>query len=110
MIPEWRHEWNDNVHLNEEGKKILSKEDKLFVWGNKESKKASWKKMKENDLILFYKKGAFVYAGQLLFKQESKDLGLALWPPKKNEEPWTCIFFLKNLQPNLHLLKMLKVS
>lgn len=55
--------------------------------------------MEENDLVLFYKKGAFVYVGRLLFKQHSKELGLSLWPPKKGEEPWTCIFFLKNLQP-----------
>lgn len=24
---------------------------------------------------------------------------MSLWPPKPNEEPWTCIFFLKDLQP-----------
>jgi len=86
-------------HLADDGKKLLSKEDKLFVWGNKETKKASWDKMEEDDVVLFYKKGAFVYAGQLLFKQHSKSLGLSLWPPKKGEKPWTCIFFLKNLQP-----------
>lgn len=93
-------------YLNEEGKKILGKSEKLFAWGNKETKKSSWDKMEENDLILFYKghegeerEGKLVYAGRLLFKQHSKELGLALWPPKPNEEPWTCIFFLKDLQP-----------
>lgn len=93
-------------YLTDEGKKILQNESKLFVWGNKETKKTSWDKMEVGDLILFYKgregeerEGKLLYAGKLLFKQHSKDLGLALWPPKKGEEPWTCIFFLKDLQP-----------
>lgn len=86
-------------YLDEEGKKKLQNEEKLFVWGNKDSKKTSWDKMKEDDLVLFYKHGAFVYAGRLLYKQHSKNLGLSLWPPKKDEEPWTCIFFLKDLRP-----------
>ncbi len=92
--------------LTDEGKKLLSNAGKLFVWGNKETKKASWDKMEPDDLVLFYKgregsekEGKFLYAGKLLFKQHSKELGLALWPPKPGEEPWTCIFFLKELQP-----------
>lgn len=93
-------------HLSEEGKKVLGKADKLFVWGNRDSKKASWDKMQSGDLVLFYKgkdkdekEGKLIYAGRLMFKQHSKELGLALWPPKKNAEPWTCIFFLNELQP-----------
>lgn len=93
-------------YLDEEGKKILAGQSKIFAWGNKESKKASWEKMEVDDLILFYKgsegnekQGKFLYAGKLLYKQHSKDLGLALWPPKPGEEPWTCVFFLKDLSP-----------
>lgn len=93
-------------HLNEEGKKLLRTTGKLFVWGNKETKKPSWDKMEPGDLALFYKgregdesEGKFVHAGRLLFKQHSRELGLALWPPKPGEEPWTCIFFLRDLQP-----------
>lgn len=93
-------------HLNNEGKKTLAGHEKLFVWGNKETKQSSWDKMEKDDLVLFYKgregkerEGKFVYAGKLLFKQHSRELGLALWPPKKNEKPWTCTFFLKDLQP-----------
>ncbi len=92
-------------HLDEDGKKILEDSGKLFVWGNKETKKSSWEKMETDDLVLFYKgrengekEGKFVYAGLLLHKQHSKDLGLTLWPPKPKEEPWTCIFFLKDLK------------
>lgn len=93
-------------HLDEIGKKALASYDKVFVWGNKETKKSSWDKMELNDLVLFYKgregderEGKFLYAGKLLYKQHSKDLGLALWPPKTGEEPWTCVFFLKDLRP-----------
>lgn len=93
-------------HLDDEGKKALASYDKIFVWGNKETKKSSWDKMEPNDLVLFYKgregderEGKLLYAGKLLYKQHSRDLGLALWPPKTGEEPWTCVFFLKELQP-----------
>jgi hypothetical protein len=93
-------------HLDEEGRKQLSHRKKLYVWGNKDTKKTSWDRMEIGDLVLFYKgrekkerEAKLVYAGLLLHKQHSKDLGLALWPPKKGQEPWTCIFFLENLRP-----------
>lgn len=93
-------------YLNEEGKKLLNGNEKLFVWGNKETKISSWEKMEADDWVMFYKgregderEGKFLYAGKLLFKQHSRDLGLSLWPPKTGEEPWTCIFFLKDLTP-----------
>lgn len=92
--------------LENEGKQKLSSLKKVFAWGNKESKESSWKKMREGDYVLFYKgrdkgerEGKFVYAGKLLYKQKSRDLGLALWPPKKGEEPWVCVFFLSDLAP-----------
>ncbi|AKM81327.1 MAG: hypothetical protein UT13_C0001G0366 [Candidatus Pacebacteria bacterium GW2011_GWF2_38_9] len=92
--------------LDDAGKKVLASIDKIFVWGNKEAKKSSWEKMSANDVVLFYKgregnekEGKFLYAGKLLYKQHSRDLGLALWPPKTGEEPWTCVFFLKELRP-----------
>lgn len=93
-------------HLDEQGRKILGSDEKLFVWGNKETKKSSWQKMQPDDIVLFYKgregderEGKFVLAGKLFYKQHSKNLGLSLWPPKKGQEPWTCIFFLKDLTP-----------
>jgi len=93
-------------HLTVEGKKILSSNKKLFAWGNKETKKPSWDKMENGDLVLFYKgkegdekESKFLYAGKVLYKQHSKNLGLSLWPPKKGEEPWTCVYFLNELMP-----------
>lgn len=105
-------------HLSDEGKIILSGKGKLFVWGNKESKKKSWDKMEYGDHVLFYKgregdeqKGKFLYSGTLLFKQHSKELGLALWAPKTGEEPWTCIFFLEDLkQINLPISDMTNLA
>lgn len=91
-------------YLDPEGKKILSKTNKVFAWGNKESLKSRWEKMNQGDIVLFYKgregdekEGKFVYAGQVIYKQHSNDLGLALWPPKKGEELWNCVYFLDNL-------------
>jgi hypothetical protein len=59
-------------HLNEGGKSLLRDSRKLFVWGNKETKKSSWEKMEPGDLVLSYKgregdeaEGKFVYAGRL---------------------------------------------
>jgi len=93
-------------YLNKEGKEILRKFKKLFAWGTKETKKSSWDKMRLGDLVIFYKgkekgekEGKFIYAGRLLYKQHSKDLGLSLWPSKKREKPWTCVFFLTDLKP-----------
>jgi hypothetical protein len=93
-------------YLEPRGKNILSGQKKLFAWGSKEIKKPSWDKMEVDDLVLFYVgrdsseiEGKFVYAGKLLYKQYDRNLGLALWPPKPNEEPWTCVFFLRDLTP-----------
>jgi hypothetical protein len=91
-------------YLDKNAKNVLSGQTKLFAWGNKESKKASWDKMEPDDLLLFYKgregnedEGKFLFAGRLLHKQHDRKLGVSLWPPKPNEEPWTCVYFLKDL-------------
>lgn len=93
-------------HLDDEGRKQLQSMGNLLVWGNKESKKSSWDRMERGDLVLFYKgreneerEGKIVYGGKLLYKQHSRELGLALWPPKPHEEAWSCIFFLEDLKP-----------
>ena len=98
-------------YLNALGKKKLLNTGKLFVWGNKESKKTSWNKMKEGDYVLFYKNKKFIHYGRVLHTQLSNDLGLVLWPAKKNQKPWSCIFFLKDINPiDLPLSEINKVS
>ena len=42
-------------YLTKKGKKLLSGQKKIFAWGNKETKKSSWDKMSDGDLVLFYK-------------------------------------------------------
>lgn len=93
-------------HLDEQGKKILGTGEKIYAWGTKDAKKGSWDKMEAGDLVLFYKgregeenEGKLLYAGFLKYKQRSRELGLALWPPKPGEEPWVCTFYLTDLSP-----------
>lgn len=84
--------------LDEKGKLLLKEKPKLFAWGCKETKEATWDKMNEGDLLLFYKKGIFVHAGKVIYKQKSTNLALELWPARPGEAPYTCVFFPDNLQ------------
>jgi len=93
-------------HLNADGLKRLSGRDKLFVWGNKETVRPSFEKMQLGDLVLFYRgrkgkerAGRIAYAGFVSHTQISRALSLALWPPKPEQEPWACVFFLDALEP-----------
>ncbi len=105
-------------YLPAEGKTKLSRDKRLFGWGCKETKKSTWDKMDEGDWVFFYKgreekevEGKLVYAGRLLYKQHSKELSLALWPPKPGEEPWSCVFFLNELkQTNIPISEIAKLS
>jgi hypothetical protein len=92
--------------LEDDGRRILSPNNKLFAWGTKEAKRTSWEKMEKGDLVLFYKgkegdekESKFLYAGKVQYKQFSSELGLAMWPPKKGEDPWNCVYFLEELTP-----------
>ena len=98
-------------HLDKDGTMLLRHQSKLFAWGNKETKKASWDKMEPGDLVLFYRRGTFVCAGRLFYKQHSKALGLSLWPPKPGDKPWSCVFFLKDITPiNLPLSEIISLG
>ncbi|MFC2094969.1 hypothetical protein ACFLSW_00820 [Candidatus Bipolaricaulota bacterium] len=91
--------------LNEEGKLRLSNLGKLFVWGNKDTSRTSFDKMQVGDTVLFYRgkkrkdetEGRIAYAGKVVHTQYSRELSLALWPPKEGEAPWSCVFFLDSL-------------
>ena len=93
-------DYSELAHLlDEEGKKALSHGGKLYAWGNVENLKTRWDRMQPNDLILFYARGEFVYAGRCLYKQLSSQLSDALWPrsPRFNK-PWSCVFFLTDIK------------
>ncbi|MFA6427398.1 MAG: HNH endonuclease [Candidatus Magasanikbacteria bacterium] len=89
--------------LEQEGKDILSKENKVYAWGNREVLKSRWDRMQPGDVVLFYSKGNFVMAGNLLYKQFSPEISDALWPrlEKYGNQPWSCLFFVHNLRPVL---------
>ena len=86
-------------YLDEEEKKILSKylEIKIRIWGNKESLLSRWKKMKEGDYVLFYAKGIFNYSARVVLTKHSPELGREIWKVDEDGEPWSCLFFVDNL-------------
>lgn len=84
--------------LSDEGKSKLDKEDVIYAWGNREGTKTQWERMQYGDTVLFYAKRKLVIAGEVYFKQESKDLALSMWPPDENGNPWRFTFFIKNLR------------
>ncbi len=85
-------------YLNAAEKDVLSKYSKIAIWGNKESLKSRWLKMKTGDFILFYAKGSFRYSARVVLTKLSNELGKKLWPEDDDGEPWPCLFFIDNLR------------
>ena len=84
--------------LNEHEKSILSKQHTLSIWGNKESLRSRWEKMKAGDYVLFYSKGIFYYSARVVLTKYSPELGEKLWPLDEDGNPWPCLFFVDNLR------------
>lgn len=85
-------------YLTGEGKKILQKQEIIYSWGNREGKRGEWEKMQNGDVVIFYAKGDFVMAGNVIYKQHSSELALAMWLPDENGQPWAYTFFLNDLR------------
>lgn len=87
-------------YLDERGKKVLSKETRLYAWGSGESQKSKWLQIKKGDYVLFYRKGNFVMVGEVIHKQFSESISDALWPrlEKYGNRAWPCTYFLNNLR------------
>jgi len=85
-------------YLNEAEKKVLSKQAKVSVWGNKASLQSRWDAMEPGDFVLFYARGAFYYSARVVLKKYSEELGAKLWPPDEDGKPWPCLFFVDNLK------------
>jgi hypothetical protein len=85
-------------YLSPEEISILSSEDIIYAWGNREGTKSAWNEMKLGDTVIFYSKGVLVMAGEVYFKKHSPDLALSMWPPDDNGNPWEYTFFLRNLR------------
>jgi len=85
-------------YLTDGEKDVLSQFETVSVWGNKESLKARWDKMKPGDYVLFYAKGTFYYSAQVVLTTLNNDLGRALWPVDEDGNPWPCLFFVTNIK------------
>ena len=86
------------MHLTTEGVKLLSAQDIIYAWGNREGTKSQWEKMQTGDTILFYAKKKIVMVGEEYYKQKSDEIGKAIWPVDEKGNPWKYTFFVKNLK------------
>jgi hypothetical protein len=77
---------------------ILSSEDIIYAWGNREGTKSAWEKMNIGDTVVFYAKGVLVMTGEVYFKKHSPGMALAMWPADDNGNPWEYTFFIRNLK------------
>lgn len=84
--------------LEESGKKILRQEEVIYAWGNRAGKKAEWMRMEAGDTVIFYANKSFVMAGDVIYKQHSDELALAMWPADEKGQPWSYTFYLSNLR------------
>lgn len=85
-------------YLKEEGRVILQKQEVIYAWGNREGKKAPWYRMSEGDTVIFYDKGFYVSAADVIYKEYNPDLAFAMWPKDENGNPWSYTFFLTNFR------------
>jgi hypothetical protein len=83
-------------YLNPEGKELLSKQETIYAWANREGRRAAWERMEIGDIVIFYAKGNFVMAGEVMYKQASRELALAMWPADEHGNPWEYTYYLKN--------------
>lgn len=84
--------------LSEEGKKILNEQEVIYAWGNRLARSAEWGRMDIGDTVIFYANKNFVMAGDVIFKQHSDELALAMWPRDENGQPWSYTFYISNLR------------
>ncbi|MBL1433960.1 DUF3883 domain-containing protein [Candidatus Wolfebacteria bacterium] len=85
-------------HLDSEEVAILSKEEIVYAWGNRQGTVSSWNKMQDGDLVIFYANKRLVMTGEVYLKKHSPDLALTLWPPDDQGNPWEYVFFIKNMK------------
>src|SRR5436853_3685863 len=71
-------------YLSLSGREILSGEEVIYAWGNREQTVGSWRKMEPGDIVIFYAHKSLIVAGDVLYKQESPEMALSLWGPDEN--------------------------
>lgn len=95
-------------YLSETDKQTLSGSPTLKVWGCKEKLRSRWERMKPGDYVLFYAKGRFNYSARVVLPTFNEALGRVLWPNSKTGEPWSCLFFIDQVQETQIPIKSLQ--
>jgi len=85
-------------YLSSQEINILSKEEIIYVWGNRKGTVSAWNRMKNGDLVIFYAKKRLVMTCEVYLKKHSPELALALWPADEKGNPWEYVFFVKNIK------------
>ncbi|WP_276236450.1 hypothetical protein [Halobaculum marinum] len=84
----------------------LGYEGRTPVWGVVSSKKSTWEQMDEGDVVLYYTKaGEYTHCATVSGKLADERIARHIWEPYDEgrtvddiEEPWTYMFFLRNVQ------------
>ncbi len=87
--------------LTLEEQNMLKGREKFQIWGIK-GNVPSWKKIKPNDFMFFYKDKRIHHVAKVIFPKQSRELSEKLWGHIETSEGyryWEYIFFLKDLIP-----------
>ena len=92
----------ENV-LTEEEKEELERiypDGKIRMWGTRPKLRKVWESIKEGDLAIFYSKGRYICAADIVYKTINPELARKVWGNYDDEskETWECIFFVKNIR------------
>ncbi len=73
--------------------------DVLQVWGVKQAKRSSWKKLRNGDTILFYMRRKFITKAVVQYKIHNENLAKFLWGTDNDDTTWEYIYFLNCVEP-----------
>ena len=69
------------------------REGVVRLWGTKPSVAGTWKNVRPDDYLFFYRSGTYTYAAKVLGTAQNEALGRAVWP-NFDEDPWDRIMYL----------------
>lgn len=69
------------------------REGVVRLWGTKPSVDGTWKNVRQDDYLFFYRDGTYTYAAMVLDTVKNEALGRAIWP-NFDDDPWDRIIFL----------------
>ncbi len=77
--------------------KIYS-DGRIRMWGTLPGGEGTWKKLKTDDIVLFYHDNYFVCVAEVAYKTRNKSLATKVWGLNRDNEAWEFVFFLKNVK------------